>query len=213
MLNPPIGYISDFLNRKDTIWYFDLLRNKLDWERRSDAPRSEYYCNDFPNSYTYGRGDGERTYQPRPYHPVIITIRKQLEEYTGYTYETVFCNYYRNEFDHLGWHSDDSPAMDDSKPIASVSLGQEREIWFRKIPHVCYACNGSGKYDNTGSPTCSSCDGSGKEENKISKLKLESGSLCLMAPGMQDAWQHKIPKVGNKCGERISLVFRGYVNK
>ncbi len=27
----------------------------------------------------------------------------------------------------------------------------------------CIACNGSGYYDNTGSPKCGSCNGTGKE--------------------------------------------------
>lgn len=27
----------------------------------------------------------------------------------------------------------------------------------------CTACNGSGVYDNTGSPKCGGCDGTGKE--------------------------------------------------
>ena len=43
-------------------------------------------------------------------------------------------------------------------------------------------------------------------------LRLGHGSLCLMAPGMQDTWQHRIPKASFQCGERISLTFRGYVD-
>jgi DnaJ-class molecular chaperone len=34
----------------------------------------------------------------------------------------------------------------------------------RKLAHPqekCVACNGSGRYDNTGSPKCSSCNGTG----------------------------------------------------
>jgi len=31
---------------------------------------------------------------------------------------------------------------------------------------TCMACNGSGYYDNDGSPKCSNCDGSGKERYK-----------------------------------------------
>lgn len=72
--------------------------------------------------------------------------------------------------------------MDASRPIAIVSFGVEREIWFRPINSV----------------------------NEITKLKLQHGSLCVMAPGMQDTHQHRIPKAGFQCGERISLTFRGY---
>lgn len=28
----------------------------------------------------------------------------------------------------------------------------------------CSACNGSGRYDNTGSPKCGACDGTGREK-------------------------------------------------
>jgi len=30
-------------------------------------------------------------------------------------------------------------------------------------PQKCSACNGTGYYDNTNSPTCSSCNGTGLE--------------------------------------------------
>ena len=30
----------------------------------------------------------------------------------------------------------------------------------------CIACNGSGIYDNTGSPPCGACEGTGKERYK-----------------------------------------------
>ena len=33
----------------------------------------------------------------------------------------------------------------------------------------CTACNGSGYYDNTGSPKCGACDGTGKEKYKPEK--------------------------------------------
>lgn len=38
----------------------------------------------------------------------------------------------------------------------------------------CTACNGSGRYDNNGSPRCGACDGTGNElykpENQIDKI-------------------------------------------
>lgn len=32
-----------------------------------------------------------------------------------------------------------------------------------KTPQPCLACNGSGRYDTTGSPKCGACRGTGKE--------------------------------------------------
>jgi len=176
----PITYIKNFVPEPEKVLVS--LRDNLEWERRADAPRSEYYCNDFNEPYIYGRGAGRRTYLVRPYHPDILAIRKLLEEQAKCKFEVCFLNRYLNQKDQLGWHSDDSPEMDDARPIATISLGVEREIWFRP-----------------------------KESQEITKLKLENGSLCLMHPGMQDTHQHRIPKASFQCGERISLTFRGYV--
>jgi alkylated DNA repair dioxygenase AlkB len=53
-----------------------------------------------------------------------------------------FLNLYRDGSDYLSWHADDSDEMDDSRPIAIVSIGPMqlpnskkkpfREIWFAK---------------------------------------------------------------------------------
>ena len=108
-----------------------------------------------------------------------------IEFLKGVRLEVCFANRYLNQRDQLGWHADDSPEMDDERPIAVVSLGVEREIWFRQQHHSL-------------GPT-------------VEKLKLEHGSLCLMLPGMQLSWEHRIPKASFQCGTRISLVYRGYV--
>ena len=97
-------------------------------------------------------------------------------------FEVCFLNGYEDQKDHLGWHADDSPEMDDARPIGIISLGAEREIWF-----------------------CPQDD-----KAAVTRIKLEHGSLCLMLPGMQDTHFHRIPKAGFVCGERISLTFRGF---
>ncbi len=179
-MKAPVTYYPDFLPNPDLD--FQALRDELAWERRSDAPRCEYYCNDTPNPYTYGRGRGQRVYLPQPYHWVILEIRQALETLTGRVFDVCFLNRYLNQRDHLGWHADDSPEMDDARPIATVSLGVERDIMFRE-----------------------------NATQYVETLRLGHGSACLMAPGMQDTWQHKIPKASFQCGERISLTFRGYI--
>ncbi|MNY73470.1 hypothetical protein D3C86_2122690 [compost metagenome] len=73
--------------------------------------------------------------------------------------------------------------MDDDRPIVIVSLGAEREIWFRPNTDTMH----------------------------VDKLLLGHGSLCLMQPGMQDTHQHRIPKSPrHDCGARISFTFRGF---
>lgn len=181
-MKTPIRYYRSVFAEPDRL--FVKLRDDLAWVRRDSTPRLEYYCNDFNLPYTYGSGRGVREYQPQPYTDTIAEIRAKVEEMAACSFETCFLNRYLNQKDHLGWHADDSPEMDDERPIAIVTFGVTREIWFRE--------NGS---------------------ETIEKLPLESGSVCLMLPGMQDTHQHRIPKAGFLCGERISLTFRGYNKK
>jgi alkylated DNA repair dioxygenase AlkB len=207
----PAIYFSDFVPEPERA--FAVLRDDLDWDRRGDTPRHEYYCNDFPDPYMYGKGKGRRLYDPRPYHPQIIAIRTELEKFTRSTFEVCFLNRYLNQSDQLGWHADDSPEMDDGRPIAVVSLGVAREIWFREKPDALIAV---GEDQRSGEERRWRERLTWKRRTEApptSKLLLGNGSLCLMAPGMQDTHQHRIPKASFKCGERISLTFRGYVQE
>lgn len=176
----PVSYEAGFI--KDADIAFKELWYELEWERRGETPRREYYSNDFDLDYTYGAGAGVRTYAASKWHARMLGIRKALEDRTGSSFEVCFLNGYENARDSLGWHADDSKEMDDARPIAIISLGASREIWF---------CPREDKSD-------------------VTKIVLESGSLCLMAPGMQDTHLHRIPKAGFDCGPRISLTYRGY---
>lgn len=187
-MEAPITYLPGFIKNPDKMY---AALQKVAWLRHEGSNRCEYYCNDFPLPYTYGRGRGVRTYQVQPYVPSILEIRAALEAEAKAVFEVCFLNRYLNQSDSLGWHADDSPEMDDDRPIGIVSFGVEREIWFRAttapLPDVVLM------------------------NADIVKLKLGHGSLCLMAAGMQDLWQHRIPKASFQCGERISMTFRGYV--
>lgn len=190
-LNVPIVYKNNFC--KDKADYFlKTLWEQLDWVRHDKVPRREYYVNHLAVPYTYGTPPFDRTYAAQPTHEVIETIRSMVEEALlkefgkEYIMDVCFLNGYEDQSDQLGWHADDSPEMDDERPIVIVSLGVEREIYFREI---------GNKSNVTG----------------IEKLKLGHGSMCIMLPGMQDTYQHRIPKASFMCGVRISLTFRGYV--
>lgn len=178
--NLPITYAPGFVLDADGA--FDRLWSELAWERRGATPRREYYSNEVGVPYAYGNPEFSRSYEPQPWHPVMLEIKALLEAHTGTRFEVCFLNGYENSKDSLGWHADDSPEMDDTRPIAIVSLGAEREIMFR--------------------PQADRAD--------ITKLKLQHGSLCLMHAGMQDTHYHRIPRAGFDCGPRISLTYRGY---
>lgn len=180
-MKAPVAYTAGFL--ADSSAVFSALWNELEWERRGLTPRREFYCNAIAVPYAYGKGAGRREYLPKPWHPVIAAIKADVECAIGARMEVCFLNGYENARDYLGWHADDSPEMDDARPIAIVTVGAAREINFRSIA------------DRAGS---------------VEKLVLESGSLCVMGAGMQDTHEHRIPKCGFECGPRISMTFRGY---
>lgn len=178
---PTLTYVPSFVSEPAVA--FEALWNNLAWERRGSTPRREYYCNDAGVPYTYGSGAGIRTYEPNTWTSAILDIRSNVEAFLGAKMEVCFVNGYEDARDHLGWHSDNSPEMDDARPISIVTLGAEREIWFCPIGN----------------------------KSEVTRLMLGSGSMCVMAAGMQDRYLHRIPKAGFECGPRISLTFRGYV--
>lgn len=170
-------YLENFVENPDEV-FEDLL--KLNWMDVTEA-RREYFMSDIPRSYTYGKGNGIREYHSEPYSVVVLTIQKQL----NLAYNICFLNRYDHQKQHLGWHADDSPSMDSDHPIAVISFGAEREIWWKLQSE-----NGNVPAEN--------------------RQKLGHGSLFVMPARFQDTYYHKIPKCDRKCDTRISLTFRRY---
>lgn len=185
----PVKYIPDFLVPELHRTAYHALMEDLDWEQR-DAPRKEYWTNTLNRPYTYGRGLGQRTYQPRATHPSIEIITDILEMLLGFRYEGCFLNRYDTACDSLGWHADDDPGIDHSRPIAIVTLGSSRELQYKLMDH-----DATTKALGLGKPPYS--------------VFLEPGSLALMAAGMQQTHLHSIPKSSAVVfGPRISLTYR-----
>lgn len=159
-------------------WFTHLA--ELDW-LRVRTNRSEYFVSRPGTPYTYGEGAGRLTYQPQPTTDILEVMWRLAEAYSESKFDVVFLNHYLDGKDQLGWHADDSPEMDDARPICIMSLGATRDIWFR---------------DNA--------------NRNVTKLAMHDNDVLIMPPGMQDSHQHRIPKSGlNVCGPRISLTFRG----
>lgn len=184
-----ITYVPGFIANPDE--WFARLWNELSWERRPDAPRREYWTNPYERSYTYGRGAGERTYQSQHSHELITIGRLLIEHEYGVNLAGCFLNGYETSRDWLGWHSDDDPNIDHSKPIAVITVGQQRAIQFREVLAAPEKGVTKGEY------------------GPIQEQMLENGSLCLMPAGMQQTHQHRIPKAAIVVKPRISLTYRG----
>jgi len=116
--------------------------------------------------------------------PLLLDIKARVEDAVGSAFNSVLLNYYRDQRDSIGFHSDDEPELGLRPVIASVSLGDERTfvLKHKTAKHV---------------PPI--------------RLRLTSGSLLLMRGATQHCWRHGIPKETRPCGPRINLTFRSII--
>ena len=189
MYKAPLYYRNGF--RDVTL---EAILTSTPWIQVTEA-RLECFMSATTETYTYGEGRGVRTYSPVPYSPLVADIQHQLnrDDIGGLdgaacdvlAYNVCFLNRYDNAAMQLGWHSDDSPGMNHEHPIAVVSFGQPREIWWRE-----------------------------KEQQGVipqsQRQLLEHGSIFIMPAGMQLTHQHRIPKGDRPMAPRGSLTYRMY---
>jgi alkylated DNA repair dioxygenase AlkB len=114
-----------------------------------------------------------------PFTPLLQAIRAAVENATGCRFNSVLLNYYRNERDSMGMHSDDEPELGPEPAIASVSFGSTRTFVLRH-----------------------------KRTKRTLKLDLTDGSVLLMAGQLQKHWLHGINKLARPLGARVNLTFR-----
>lgn len=155
------------------------------------SARLECFMSNSKDTYTYGSGKGIRTYTPVPFSRVVTDIMMMLNApptkgATSFNYNVCFLNRYDTSKNQLGWHADDSLGMDHDHPIAVVSFGQAREIWWKEN-------------EQTG------------EVPPERRQLLKHGSLFEMPAGFQKTHQHKIPKGDRDMDCRVSLTFRHYI--
>ncbi|MDQ2819416.1 MAG: alpha-ketoglutarate-dependent dioxygenase AlkB [Pseudomonadota bacterium] len=119
------------------------------------------------------------TIEPLPWTPLLLLIKAAVESTTGIAFNSVLLNYYRNERDGMGMHSDDERELGRNPAVASVSFGATRTFILRH-----------------------------KTSKHTIKLDLTDGCLLLMAGALQHHWQHGINKLTRPLGARINLTFR-----
>ena len=132
---------------------------------------------------------GEKAYaysglrlQPTPFTPLLMTLRDAVEAATGHAFNSVLLNYYRNERDSMGLHSDDEPELGPRPAIASLSFGEARTFLLKH-----------------------------KHTRQTMRVPLTDGSLLLMAGDTQRYWLHGINKMTKSLQGRINLTFRKIV--
>jgi alkylated DNA repair dioxygenase AlkB len=112
-------------------------------------------------------------------HP--LDIKRRVELVAGVAFNSSLLNYYRDNRDSMGFHSDDERELGKRPIIASLRLSEERIFVLKH------------KTDRT---------------VKSVRLKLASGSLLLMKGDTQHNWKHGIEKERRDCGPRVNLTFR-----
>jgi alkylated DNA repair dioxygenase AlkB len=133
---------------------------------------------------TAAYGDAPYTYSgltihPLPWTPLLLSIKAAVEEACACTFNSVLLNYYRDERDSMGMHSDDERELGRNPAVASVSFGATRTFILRH-----------------------------KASKQTIRLDLTDGCLLLMAGALQHQWQHGINKLTKSIGARINLTFR-----
>lgn len=150
------------------------------WGKTRLQPRLTAWYGDSGKHYTYS---GIR-HAPLPWTKLLLELKTQVEHHSGEHFNSVLLNYYRNEHDSMGMHSDDEPELGPEPVIASLSLGEERTLCFKHKT---------------------------RRDLQRYRLRLPSGSLLLMRGQTQAHWQHGIDKERKPCGPRINLTFRSIV--
>lgn len=175
-----IIYQKEFVDKPDEA--FSILLNEVAWVREQER-RAEAFMAHKPTEYRYLPQENAPSYKSTPYHALVHAIETRLNIKFGCKMNLCFLNYYANQSQALGWHSDDGEIIDQTQPIVVVSLGVERDLWVREIGY-------KGEIPSEW------------------KFTLHNGSVFIMPKGFQNLYQHRIPKGGREMAGRISLTYR-----
>lgn len=119
---------------------------------------------------------------PAPFTPLLEILRLVVQDASGCEFNSVLLNYYRNERDSMGMHSDDEPELGPQPAIASLNFGAARTFILKH-----------------------------KHNKKTVRVELTDGSLLLMAGETQKYWLHGINKMTRALQGRVNLTFRKIV--
>lgn len=119
--------------------------------------------------------------EPEPWTHSLLDIRQLVQRLAGQDFNSVLLNYYRDQNDKMGMHSDDERELGRQPVIASLSLGETRTLQLRHKT---------------------------RKDLKTLKLPLPGGSLLVMRGDTQQHWRHGINAERSRCGPRINLTFR-----
>ncbi len=174
---------THFLDAEEQTKMFYLLKESVPWA--SDEVKI-FGKHIIMNRKMCWMGDVDKTYNysnviriPVEWNPYVLNIKNKIEYHINRKFNSCLLNFYNDGNDGMGWHSDNEKELGSDILIASLSLGANRQFYFR--------------HNST--------------KEKI-KLVLNGGSLLLMDDASQRHWQHSLPKSKKITEPRINLTFR-----
>lgn len=179
-----LRYCEDWLPGSEADALLKALNERIPWQQHHlrlfgkvhAAPRLSCWIGDPDAVYTYS---GTR-FLPQPWSPLLAGLRARLELELNVSFNSVLANLYRDGNDAMGWHSDDEPELGPAPLIASLSLGAERRLQFKRK----------------------------QAGARASGMALAHGSLLLMAGDTQKNYRHALPRSTRVAGARVNLTFR-----
>ena len=183
--NLSVEYIENFFDFDQSQLYMKYLTNDIKWKREKirmwgreivTKKRIAWYA-DEGKSYTYSGS----TFHPDQWNELLLEIKKYVEQYMNFQFNSVLLNEYPNGKVGMGWHSDDERELGIDPIIASLSFGANRDFIFKHKT--------DRSFENI-------------------KIHLKSGSLLLMLGSTQHHWKHSLPKRLKVREPRINLTFR-----
>lgn len=182
--NLDLSYFPQFLEKSLADKWYSKLISKLEWDiehyqmfgKILPSPRMMAWYADANLNYRYSGID----HIPLAWTDELLEIKSLIEAKVGRPFNAVLANLYRDGMDSMGWHADDENELGQNPVIASLSLGEQRNMNFRT-----------------------------KSQPRTSfRIMLTHGSLLVMQGLTQHCWQHAIPKTTKICSPRVNLTFR-----
>lgn len=162
-----------FFEKEESDQYFKIFLETAPWQQRERIMYDKIVPDPRLTAF-YGAKGEEWT-------PELLQIKQKVEEASGFTFNYVLLNFYRNGQDSVAWHSDTLPSSGKHHPIASVTFGERRVF---KVRHKT------------------------RKDISLIDIPLTHGSFLLMGADMQTHYEHHVPKTAKPIGPRINLTFR-----
>jgi alkylated DNA repair dioxygenase AlkB len=172
-------------NTKQQLWFESCLHD-LNWEtgfikifgKNHQIPRLQAWYADKKIEYRYSGKKLNR----HDWNAILLEIKLNIEHVTSHKFNSVLANLYRDENDSMGLHADDEKELGMNPVIASLSLGESRDIYFKH-----------------------------KNIKTSLNIPQTSGQLMVMHGHTQKYWKHEIKKTKKPKKPRINLTFRNII--